>query len=142
MKFRSKNFPIIVNAHLFSLSRSHTLHRYRSTSKSSKVCHVEDLLCPWNAYSNHAPRGKTGSKVVLCTDGLANVGLGALDPTKVEESNEFYERVGSIAKDLGVTISVITIKGEGCAISVLSKLTGSGVFGSGVSCFPFQCTRQ
>jgi hypothetical protein len=37
----------------------------------------------------------------VCTDGLANVGLGAFDEAKTEEDlakvNEFYERVGQIA---------------------------------------------
>ena len=29
-----------------------------------------------------ASKGKRGSKVILCTDGLANVGLGKLDELK------------------------------------------------------------
>ena len=48
-----------------------------------------------------ACQGKPGSTVVVCTDGLANVGLGAFDEAKTEEDlakvNEFYERVGQIA---------------------------------------------
>jgi hypothetical protein len=38
-----------------------------------------------------------GSVVVLCTDGLANVGVGTLDPL-TEESVKFYEELGQIAK--------------------------------------------
>ena len=38
-----------------------------------------------------ASQGKAGSKVILCTDGIANVGIGRLD---IEEGNyqseEFY----------------------------------------------------
>jgi len=45
-----------------------------------------------------AAEGKPGSTVVICTDGLANVGLGALDEAKTDEDiakvKEFYERVG------------------------------------------------
>jgi len=32
-----------------------------------------------------AGAGKPGSTVVICTDGLANVGLGAFDEAKTEE---------------------------------------------------------
>jgi len=45
-----------------------------------------------------ACQGKPGSTVVICTDGLANVGLGAFDEAKTESEiakvEEFYERVG------------------------------------------------
>ena len=32
-----------------------------------------------------ASKGKAGSKVIICTDGLANVGLGSLDGLKTDE---------------------------------------------------------
>ena len=55
-----------------------------------------------------AAEGKPGSNVVICTDGLANVGLGAFDECKTEEDmkavDAFYETVGQIAKTAGVTI--------------------------------------
>jgi len=45
-----------------------------------------------------AAQGKPGSTVVICTDGLANVGLGAFDEAKTNkqlaEVEVFYERVG------------------------------------------------
>jgi hypothetical protein len=45
-----------------------------------------------------AAKGAPGSTVVICTDGLANVGLGAYDEAKTEDEiakvDEFYERVG------------------------------------------------
>lgn len=45
-----------------------------------------------------AAEGKPGSSVVICTDGLANVGLGSFDEVKTAEEmakvDEFYERVG------------------------------------------------
>jgi len=38
-----------------------------------------------------ASQGKPGSKVIICTDGLANMGLGNLeDPKSLSESEEFY----------------------------------------------------
>jgi len=48
-----------------------------------------------------ASKGKPGSTVVVCTDGLANIGLGAFDEAKTDlelaKVEEFYERVGIIA---------------------------------------------
>ena len=63
-----------------------------------------------------AGEGGAGSTVIACTDGLANVGLGALDEAKSEEQlqkvEEFYEMVGQYAKTKGVTISIVSIKGD------------------------------
>ena len=52
-----------------------------------------------------ATEGKPGSSVVICTDGLANVGLGAFEEgglfggpkVDVKEADKFYESVGNIA---------------------------------------------
>ena len=45
-----------------------------------------------------AAEGSPGSSVVICTDGLANVGLGAWDECRTEAdtaaAQAFYERVG------------------------------------------------
>ena len=63
-----------------------------------------------------AGEGAPGSTVIVCTDGLANVGLGALDEAKSEEQlrkiEEFYEMVGQYAKSKGVSVSIISIKGD------------------------------
>lgn len=45
-----------------------------------------------------AAEGKQGSTVVICTDGLANIGLGAFDEVKsdddMKKADTFYETVG------------------------------------------------
>jgi Mg-chelatase subunit ChlD len=81
-----------------------------------------------------ASEGAPGSSVVLCTDGLANVGLGAFDEVKSEEQlkkvDEFYEILGEFAKNKGITVSIISIEGEECNIDTLSRiaeLTGGAV---------------
>jgi hypothetical protein len=81
-----------------------------------------------------AAEGGLGSTVIVCTDGLANVGLGAFDEIKNEEdakkADEFYERIGQYAKEKGVTVNIISIEGEECNIDTLSKiseLTGGDV---------------
>ena len=46
----------------------------------------------------------------MCTDGLANVGLGALDEVtdaEREAADAFYGRVGQFAMEKGVAIDVI-----------------------------------
>lgn len=68
-----------------------------------------------------ASEGLPGSRVIICTDGLANVGIGRLDDNS-EEAEDFYTRVANIAKDKGIEISVISIEGEECKLSKLSKI--------------------
>ena len=81
-----------------------------------------------------ASQGAPGSSVILCTDGLSNIGLGAFDEVKNEEQlkkvDEFYEGLGQLAKEKGVTVSIISIEGEECNMDTLSKiaeLTGGTV---------------
>jgi len=65
-------------------------------------------------------------EIILCTDGLSNVGIGSLDTdsnlTK-EEQEAFYNDIGELAKSQRTTISVIGIKGENsnCALSIIGK---------------------
>jgi len=74
-----------------------------------------------------AAEGKQGSTVVICTDGLANIGLGAFDEVVSEEdmqkADAFYETVGQIAQTAGVTINIVSIEGDECNIDSLSKLS-------------------
>lgn len=81
-----------------------------------------------------AAQGAPGSSVILCTDGLANVGLGAFDEVRTKEqadlANVFYEQLGEFAKNKGVTVNIISIEGEECNIDSLSRLaelTGGSV---------------
>ena len=68
-----------------------------------------------------ASRGKPGSMVILCTDGLANVGVGELDSVK-SNVDTFYEEMGNYAKERGILVNVITIKGEGCRVDRLGLI--------------------
>ncbi|XP_050393119.1 circularly permutated Ras protein 1 [Patella vulgata] len=63
-----------------------------------------------------------GSKIILCTDGLANVGLGKLTYGNSEEHERFYNDIGAMAVEKGVSISVITIKGAETKLVQLGKL--------------------
>ena len=42
-------------------------------------------------------KGSPGSTVLLCTDGLANIGIGLLDPM-TEENKQLYEDLAQLAK--------------------------------------------
>ena len=69
-----------------------------------------------------ASQGKPGSTVILCTDGIANVGVGELDSSK-GVNDTFYEEMGVYAKERGVLVNVITIKGEGSKIEKLGQIS-------------------
>jgi len=67
-----------------------------------------------------------GSKVVVCTDGLANEGLGSVESATNEQGKkalrETYERIGRIAKENGTVINVISIRGDDCRLEYLGIL--------------------
>lgn len=67
---------------------------------------------------------KPRSEVVICTDGIPNVGLGSLETDNEDEliaAREFYTRVGIYAKSNNTSISVIGIEGTDGALSSLSS---------------------
>ena len=68
-----------------------------------------------------ASKGAPGSTVMICTDGLANIGLGNLDLSS-EQNKEFYSELALKAKAKNLCINVVTIKGEACNVSALANL--------------------
>lgn len=78
-----------------------------------------------------AKEGAAGSKVIICTDGIANVGLGAMESEAAKaDSQEFYESLGHSAQASKVAVSVVSIEGEECQLSGLLpivELTGGTV---------------
>jgi len=74
-----------------------------------------------------AGEGAPGSTVIVCTDGLANVGLGSFDGATTEEQekkiSELYEIIGQYAQTKGVTVNIISIEGEECNIDIISKIS-------------------
>lgn len=80
-----------------------------------------------------------GSKVVVCTDGVSNQGLGSLEPPELPKgtdadtaakarneaaarSDAFYDQVGGLATSRGVVIDVIGFEGAACNLEALSRL--------------------
>lgn len=70
-----------------------------------------------------ASQGGVGSKVIICTDGLANIGLGSLEPGLEEVAEYFYAELGKFASEKGVIVSLISIEGEECKLELLATLT-------------------
>ncbi|XP_051885373.1 circularly permutated Ras protein 1 isoform X2 [Pristis pectinata] len=65
------------------------------------------------------------SKVIICTDGKANIGLGYLESVEedmYECSKQFYTDLGEQATLNGVIVSVLTIEGTDCRLAELGKL--------------------
>ncbi|CDW75118.1 type a von willebrand factor domain-containing protein [Stylonychia lemnae] len=77
-----------------------------------------------------AGEGSPGSQVIVCTDGQANIGLGALNTHNQLAANQFYYKIGEYAKDKGVTVHIVTIIGQECqidAITPVSEITGGQI---------------
>uniref|UniRef100_A0A8B9LKX3 Circularly permutated Ras protein 1-like n=1 Tax=Astyanax mexicanus TaxID=7994 RepID=A0A8B9LKX3_ASTMX len=67
----------------------------------------------------------TGSKVIICTDGRANIGLGQLEPESAHSpppSLYFYNQLATHAAEKGVIVSVMTFEGEDCRLAEVGKL--------------------
>ncbi|KAL4491824.1 hypothetical protein ABPG72_006079 [Tetrahymena utriculariae] len=63
---------------------------------------------------------KKGSQIIVCTDGLANVGVGSF-----EDSNnfqDFYEDVKLKVSQNDSIFNIISIKGEGCKLDILGSI--------------------
>ncbi|KAH3761125.1 actin 11 [Pelomyxa schiedti] len=66
-----------------------------------------------------------GSKIVVCTDGIANVGVGSLDSkdkAQLLASATFYTGLATQARSSGTTISVLSIRGDDCSMENLGTL--------------------
>eukprot|EP00164_Ancoracysta_twista_P001050 GFYU01001370.1.p1 GENE.GFYU01001370.1~~GFYU01001370.1.p1 ORF type:complete len:986 (-),score=320.98 GFYU01001370.1:44-2566(-) len=74
--------------------------------------------------ANSAKAG-TKAEIIVCTDGLSNVGIGALDElitdADKESADTFYTRVGEFAALNKTTISIIGIEGGDCAMGQLGR---------------------
>ncbi|XP_033913206.1 circularly permutated Ras protein 1 [Acipenser ruthenus] len=63
----------------------------------------------------------SGSKVIICTDGLANTGLGYIDDA-CQSSSYFYRNLANEAAEKGVIVSVLTFEGTDCRLAEVGRL--------------------
>jgi hypothetical protein len=62
-------------------------------------------------------------RIVLLTDGLANEGIGALEGYQVTPANEYYENLGNMYRELGVSFDVVGIaSGSGMELKTLGLM--------------------
>ena len=64
---------------------------------------------------------KIGSRIFLCTDGMSNLGIGSLEENK-EKAKEFYTKIGNMAKEKGIVISLITFEDSESEIYILKDM--------------------
>lgn len=69
-------------------------------------------------------------EIAVCTDGISNVGVGATDSGNLSNAQEFYTRMGTLARQHSSIISVIGIEGEDCrmdCLSICAEYTGGSI---------------
>lgn len=68
-----------------------------------------------------------GSKVILCTDGKSNEGVGKVENLQETDPapDDFYEDIAATANSKGVLVSVVTISGTDCKLIQLGKLANN-----------------
>ena len=79
----------------------------------------------------HLIGNQTGGTIFLCTDGIANNGIGSLvKNVSEEEKKNIYKQIGKIACEFGITINLITFDDEESNIKILLemvRLTGGEI---------------
>ncbi|KAJ3423949.1 hypothetical protein M0812_29580 [Anaeramoeba flamelloides] len=91
-------------------------------------CEVSGPTClgPAIAISAGIAARQNSSRIILCTDGQANLGIGQLDTkdnTTLEQSDNFYHQLADQCAQDGSMIDIIKIIGSECELNSLGKLT-------------------
>ena len=64
-------------------------------------------------------QGNPGSKVILCTDGAANTGIGQVG-SECESALQDYQKMGELAQSKGVVVSLISLIEEDCRLDIVA----------------------
>ena len=80
------------------------------------------------------------SEIILSTDGMPNVGIGALDDGS-EQGRKFYQEIAKIAKGNSTVVNIITIQGCDCSIEDF-KMVADVTSGQLNSLHPLELVRQ
>ena len=78
-------------------------------------------------------KAKIGSRIFVCTDGMSNEGIGTISTISQERENaiKFYTKVGNIAKEKGIVISLIAFEDCESEIDILKhmvEISGGDIF--------------
>jgi len=75
-------------------------------------------------------KAKIGSRIFVCTDGMSNEGIGNISQER-ENAIKFYTKVGNIAKEKGIVISLIAFEDCESEIDILKhmiEISGGDIF--------------
>ena len=98
-------------------SSSHIIKSLRATEENGATALGPAVLLSLSLMKN----AKIGSRIFLCTDGMSNLGVGDISENK-EKAIEYYTKIGNMAKDKGVVISLITFEDSESEIDVLKNM--------------------
>ncbi|KAN0036620.1 hypothetical protein ACTFIV_001922 [Dictyostelium citrinum] len=117
---------------LVEIGRSMTYDKLPTSSGSSdflkaKIKSLEPVqstaLGPALLVSAAIASQKMLSEVVICTDGVPNVGLGAIEDLPLGPAQEFYEKVTKLAQNNKTTINIIGISGSHIDLGVIGRVS-------------------
>lgn len=72
-----------------------------------------------------ASTGAPGSRVIICTDGLAHEGIGQITSgtgSSQGEAKDFYTNIGEFARKNGIMLSLISLADSECRMDILSPI--------------------
>jgi hypothetical protein len=117
------------------ISKTHMTKGINATWEHLSASIIETRVCGGTALGpaalsaiSMAGECGEGASVVICTDGVSNHGIGNLADISrgvktQDEIDEFYEKLANQANDNGVSVNLISIKGENCDIETLMTLS-------------------
>ena len=98
-------------------SSSHIIKSLRATEENGATALGPAVLLSLSLLKN----AKIGSRIFLCTDGMSNLGVGNISENR-ENAIEYYKKIGEMAKEKGVVISLITFEDSESEIDVLKNI--------------------
>ncbi|XP_060888044.1 circularly permutated Ras protein 1 isoform X2 [Labrus mixtus] len=107
--------------HCIAETYNQLMQRVQDLSENGATCLGPAMLASVAMASRYP-----GSKVILCTDGKANIGLGEMEQSPSLSSSSihsyFYRKLSLQAADSGVIISVMTFEGTDCRLADIGRL--------------------
>ena len=98
-------------------SSSQIIKSLRATEENGSTALGPAILLSLSLMKN----AKIGSRIFLCTDGMSNLGVGDISENR-DKAIEFYQKIGNMAKEKGVVISLITFEDSESEIDVLKNM--------------------
>jgi len=119
--------------HVFNLGKRYSGNVLPARQSADRLVKLVDnisesgmtALGPAVVFALGVAAGNPGSKLMVCTDGQANVGLGLVggkSEAEKKHTKEIYEKMGDLAKNNGTTVNVLSIRGDDCCMEFLGIL--------------------